>query len=204
MFAQITARHQLRLPLLQLRDADDNRLRRPHRGHRPGPLVRDHRATDRADLHGHRRRADRHQPPPPRAAAAGPVSPERPGQAGRARPTPRRSPRSTRRGSTSGSRRSRPHPLLPTRCESGSASGVLHLVAERAPRVIGFAKVGPYADPAPYYAARRRGHRLRRRRRRRQGAGRRPVEALATAAERRGDVQARRKGLLDERGRAST
>ena len=55
---------RLGFPLFQLRLADDHRLRRRGRRDQPRALVRDQRSTDRADLPGHRRRADRRQPAP--------------------------------------------------------------------------------------------------------------------------------------------
>jgi L-amino acid N-acyltransferase YncA len=65
-------------------------------------------------------------------------------------------------------------------------AGDLYLVAEAEGRVIGFAKVGPYADPAPYYERVGEATVYVDRDARRQGAGRALLEALARSAERRG------------------
>src|SRR5436190_6522713 len=56
------------LPLLQLRDADDGRLRRSHCRDQPRAIHRDRRGADRSDLSGDGGRHDRRwvgQPPPP-------------------------------------------------------------------------------------------------------------------------------------------
>ena len=58
----------LRLPLLQLHDAHDDRLRRLHRGDRARPHAGRRRGARRSDLPRHDRGADRDQPP---AEAAG-------------------------------------------------------------------------------------------------------------------------------------
>ena len=105
-FAQINGGDSGRLPLLQLRDDDHDRLRRPDRRLRPRQLAGGDRGADRADLPGHRGGADRLQPGAPRARAG-----ERAGRSARPAPaTPRRWPRSSARGSRTGSRRSRPSP----------------------------------------------------------------------------------------------
>ncbi len=62
-FAEVANPNRARLPLLQLHDPDHDRLRRLHRRHRPRPDALGRRGTDRADLPGHDRGADREQPP---------------------------------------------------------------------------------------------------------------------------------------------
>lgn len=66
------------------------------------------------------------------------------------------------------------------------ADGALHVVAEADGRVIGFAKVGPYADPAPYYERVGEATVYVDREARRRGAGRALLEAVASSAEHRG------------------
>lgn len=69
------------------------------------------------------------------------------------------------------------------------AEGRLILVAERDGEVIGFAKAGPYDDGAPYYAGVSEATVYVARASRGSGAGRALVEALADAAEDRGDYK---------------
>lgn len=66
------------------------------------------------------------------------------------------------------------------------ADGALYVVAEADGRVIGFAKVGPYADPAPYYERVGEATVYVDREARRRGAGRALLEAVASSAEHRG------------------
>ena len=66
------------------------------------------------------------------------------------------------------------------------ADGALYVVAEADGRVIGFAKVGPYADPAPYYERVGEATVYVDREARRRGAGRALLEAVAFSAEHRG------------------
>ena len=66
------------------------------------------------------------------------------------------------------------------------AGGALILVAERSGEVVAFAKVGPYDDPADYYAGVGEATLYVAREARRGGAGRLLMDALAAEAERRG------------------
>ena len=128
-------RHRGAMPVFQLHDADDRRLRGPHGQDEPGPHAVGHRGTARADLSGHDRVRDRQQPAPAppgampehdrRDAPSGGVPGERPGcprpNGSTRRYTPR-SPAPTRRASTGrcGGFRTQPttraSPSLPARC----------------------------------------------------------------------------------------
>jgi L-amino acid N-acyltransferase YncA len=74
----------------------------------------------------------------------------------------------------------------PAEVEALIAGGALVLVAERDGVVVGFAKVGPYSDPAPYYAGVGEATVYVAREARGAGAGRLLLEGLAREAQARG------------------
>jgi L-amino acid N-acyltransferase YncA len=77
-------------------------------------------------------------------------------------------------------------PATPAMLAELISGGALVVVAERDGEVVGFAKVGPYADASPYYAGVGEATLYVDGSVRRQGAGRLLLERLASEAEARG------------------
>ena len=151
--------------------------------HRPRPLAGYQRAADRPGLPGDGRRGDRGQPGTPSSRAVSDESLRiRPADAGDAAAIARIHAQGIdERVATFETRH-------PTEASVAGliASGAIVIVAERDAAVVGFAKLGSYSDPAPYYSGVGELTFYVDREARRAGIGTALVDGLEREADRRG------------------